>query len=196
MSKRDICFATNNRHKIKEIASLLGSDFSLLSLADIGCNEELKEEQETLQGNAEQKASYVFEEYQVNCFADDTGLEVKTLDGAPGVYSARYAGLQRSDEDNMSLLLKNLENAHDRSAQFRTVICLIINGEKHFFEGVAEGRIHTEKLGAEGFGYDPLFIPDGYDRSFAQMSLEEKNSLSHRGKAVRKLVDFLKSNFH
>ncbi|WMN08073.1 non-canonical purine NTP diphosphatase [Marivirga arenosa] len=189
-----ICFATNNANKIKEVAQMLGDNFELLSLKDIGCNEELSEDQSTLEGNAQQKASYVYNNYNTNCFADDTGLEVESLNNEPGVFSARYAGPQRSDEDNMALLLQRLEKSSDRKARFRTVICAFINDEKHFFEGIVEGKIASSHSGDKGFGYDPIFIPDGYDQTFAQMSLEEKNKISHRSKAVRKLVDFLKTN--
>lgn len=174
---------------------MLAGEIKLLSLNDIGCSEELAEDQKTLQGNAEQKASYVAKKFGINCFADDTGLEVEALDGAPGVYSARYAGNQRSNEDNIKLLLQNLENANNRSAQFRTVICAIINNNTYFFEGIVKGTIATELTGTEGFGYDPVFIPDGYQKSFAQMSLAEKNEISHRGRAVRSFVEFLQTNF-
>lgn len=189
-----ICFATNNANKIKEVAQMLGDNFELLSLKDIGCNEELSEDQSTLEGNAQQKASYVYNNYNINCFADDTGLEVESLNNEPGVFSARYAGPQRSDEDNMALLLQRLEKSSNRKARFRTVICACIDNEKHFFEGIVEGKIASSYSGDKGFGYDPIFIPDGYDQTFAQMSLEEKNKISHRSKAVRKLVDFLKTN--
>lgn len=189
-----ICFATNNSNKIKEVAHLLGDGFQLLGLQDIGCNEELKEDQSTLQGNAQQKAAYVFDHYNINCFADDTGLEVEALNSEPGVFSARYAGLQRSDEDNMALLLKRLDSSPNRKARFRTVICAFIESQKYFFEGIVEGEIAKEHNGDKGFGYDPIFIPKGYSKTFAQMSLEEKNKISHRSIAVRKLVDFLKTN--
>lgn len=189
-----ICFATNNANKIREVSHLLGSDFHLLGLKDIGCNEELSEDQSTLEGNAQQKATYVFEKYNIDCFADDTGLEVEALNNEPGVFSARYAGPQRSDEDNMALLLERLGPSSNRSARFRTVICAFINNEKHFFEGIVEGEITKEHNGDKGFGYDPIFIPKGYSQTFAQMSLEEKNKISHRSIAVKKLVDFLQTN--
>ncbi len=192
---KEICFATNNSNKIREIEVMLDGMLKLESLNEIGCNEDLAEDQNTLEGNAEQKANYVATHYNVSCFADDTGLEVRALNGEPGVYSARYAGNQRSDEDNMKLLLEKLENVNDRSAQFRTVICLIIDNKKHFFEGIAEGTIAEEITGNKGFGYDPIFIPHGFKKSFAQMSLQEKNEISHRGKAVRSFVNFLKTNF-
>jgi XTP/dITP diphosphohydrolase len=187
-----ICFATNNPNKVQEIQQLLGEDFEILSLKDIGCEEELAETQDTLEGNSEQKARYVHEHYNVNCFADDTGLEVSALGGAPGVYSARYAGPQRSSEDNMRKLLAELKGKEDRSAQFRTVITLIVDGVQHQFEGIVRGQIAQQQSGEEGFGYDPLFVPEGYDISFAQMDMQEKNRISHRGRAVHKLVDFLK----
>lgn len=189
-----ICFATNNPNKIKEVAHLLGQDFQLVGLKDIGCNEELSEEQSTLEGNAQQKAEYVFRNYKISCFADDTGLEVEALDGEPGVYSARYAGSQRSDRDNMALLLERLSSLSNRKARFRTVICAFIEDQKYFFEGIVEGEIAEVHNGDKGFGYDPIFIPKGYSQTFAQMSLEEKNKISHRSIAVRKLVEFLKTN--
>jgi len=189
-----ICFATNNPNKIKEVAHLLGQDFQLVGLKDVGCNEELSEDQSTLEGNAQQKAEYVFRNYKISCFADDTGLEVEALNGEPGVYSARYAGSQRSDMDNMALLLERLSSLSNRKARFRTVICAFIEDQKHFFEGIVEGKIAKLHSGDQGFGYDPIFIPDGYSQTFAQMSLEEKNKISHRSIAVNKLVDFLKTN--
>ena len=188
-----ICFATNNAHKIQEVSQLLGNAFTLLSLADIGCQEELPENQDTLTGNSEEKASYVYQHYHINCFADDTGLEVDALDGKPGVYSARYAGQQRSSEDNMNLLLTELAPHANRAAQFRTVITLWLRDHMHQFEGVVRGRIAEQHSGQQGFGYDPVFIPEGYDHSFAEMTMEEKSKISHRGRAVRKLVEFLKS---
>ncbi|MGB3852760.1 MAG: RdgB/HAM1 family non-canonical purine NTP pyrophosphatase [Tunicatimonas sp.] len=187
----DICFATNNAHKVQEINQLLGPPFRVLSLADIGCTEELPETQDTLAGNSQQKATFVYQRYGVNCFADDTGLEVDALEGRPGVHSAHYAGPQRSSADNMQLLLRELEGESDRSAQFRTVITLWLNEEMHQFEGAVQGTIATERLGEQGFGYDPIFIPEGHSRSFARMSAAEKNELSHRGRAVRQLVQFL-----
>lgn len=190
-----LCFATNNLHKIQEIESMLQGKIQLLSLKDIGCTEELAEDKETLQGNAEQKAAYVAHKYKVNCFADDTGLEVLALNGSPGVYSARYAGIQRSNTDNINLLLKNLEGIEGRSAQFRTVICAIIDGNTHYFEGIVKGKIAKELSGEAGFGYDAVFVPDGHEKTFAEMSMIDKNEISHRGKAVRKFVVFLKETF-
>jgi XTP/dITP diphosphohydrolase len=169
----------------------LGDSFELLSLNDIHCKEELPETGNTLEANSLQKAKYLYDNYQVDCFADDTGLEVHALGGEPGVYSARYAGLQRSHADNVNLLLKNLVDKPDRSARFRTVITLIQNGNITQFEGIVNGKIIEDLRGTEGFGYDPIFIPEGYDRTFAQMSLMEKGEISHRGKAFEKLVTYL-----
>jgi len=189
-----LCFATNNEHKLQEVRAHLGPDFSLVGLAEIGCREELPEEQTTLEGNSCQKAEYVFKNFGVSCFADDTGLEVEALLGAPGVYSARYAGEQRNAEDNMRLLLKNLEGMENRKARFRTVITLMTSGLTRQFEGVVNGRIIYEKRGAGGFGYDPIFLPEGYDKTLAEMTMEEKNNISHRARAVNKLVEFLKAS--
>ncbi len=191
-----ICFATNNLHKLHEVIPLLGADFQVVSLADIGCTEELPENQSTLEGNSEEKAMYVYQRYQVACFADDTGLEVDALSGEPGVYSARYAGPQRNNEANIRLLLEKLSAKEDRSAQFRTVITLVLDEKKYQFEGVVRGTILREPSGRGGFGYDPVFVPDGYAQTFASMRLEEKNKISHRGKAIRKLVDFLQNQFN
>ena len=188
-----LCFATNNRHKVAEVSQMLEGKFELLTLQDIGCHEELAEDQETLEGNSRQKAEYVWQHYQVSCFADDTGLEVEALGGAPGVYSARYAGPQRSDSDNILLLLQNLVPHHNRRARFRTCITLILDGQQHQFEGIVEGAISEKWQGNKGFGYDPVFVPDGHTRTFAEMSAEEKNAISHRGRAVRRLVAFLKA---
>jgi len=190
-----ICFATNNENKINEVKQLLGEQVQLLSLNDIGCTEELAEDQTTLEGNAKQKAEYVYKKFNVNCFADDTGLEVFSLNNEPGVYSARYAGPQRSNEDNINLLLKNLSFKDDRSAQFRTVISAFINNQEYSFEGKVKGTITTEKTGVEGFGYDPIFKPDEFDDTFAEMTITQKNEISHRGRAVAKFVEFLKTNF-
>lgn len=187
-----LCFATNNKHKIKEIAALLGNTYRLLSLEDIGCEVELPEDQDTLEGNSLQKARYVYDHFQVDCFADDTGLEVAALDGAPGIFSARYAGPAKDPKANMALLLKNLADQSDRSAQFRTVITLIIDGKQVQFEGIVKGKITHHHRGDEGFGYDPIFIPEGYSKTFAEMSQDEKNRISHRGLAIQKLVKYLK----
>lgn len=187
-----LCFATNNKNKLAELQKLLGNQFDLVSLQDIGCDEELAETQDTLEGNSLQKAQYVWDNYQINCFADDTGLEIEALNGAPGVYSARYAGTGKA-EDNMNLLLKSLENKTNRNAQFRTVVTLIEGGEISQFEGIAKGSIRTEKSGIDGFGYDPIFEPLDYNITFAEMDMVEKNQISHRGKAVQKLVNYLKN---
>lgn len=187
-----ICFATNNLHKLEEVRSVLGSDFRVLSLDEIACREELPETGNTLEANAHQKAEHVFKNYAQTCFADDTGLEVEALNNAPGVYSARYAGPQRSSEDNIDLLLKSLINKENRKARFRTVICWVSEKETHYFEGMVEGEIIKERKGTKGFGYDPVFVPTGYNKTFAEMTMEEKNALSHRSRAVSKLVKFLK----
>ena len=188
-----ICFATNNPHKLEEVRNKVASlPISINSLADIGCAEELPETQDTIPGNSLQKAMYVFTHYGVPCFADDTGLEVDALNGEPGVYSARYAGPQRSSNDNINLLLKNLEGRATRAAQFRTVITLVgLGSEPTIFEGVVRGEIGTGLRGSSGFGYDPVFIPQGQLRTFAEMTLTEKNQLSHRAIAVSKLITFL-----
>ena len=188
----DICFATNNEHKLEEIRAILGSKFKILSLEEIGCNEELPEERDTLEGNSLQKAEYVFQKYKVACFADDTGLEVEALRGAPGVYSARYAGDQRNSEHNIDLLLKNLEGKGNRKATFRTVITLIQPSVLHQFEGIVEGSILEDRKGKGGFGYDPVFLPKGFSKTLSEMSMEEKNQISHRARAMEKLVEFLK----
>jgi len=186
-----ICFATNNHKKIEEVKAALGDQIEIVSLEAIGCLEELPETGDTLEHNAFQKARYVKEHYGVDCFADDTGLEVNSLNGEPGVYSGRYAGEPRSDERNMDKLLKTLNHQDDRSARFRTVIALILDGNEYQFEGVATGEILTQRTGDGGFGYDPIFRPDGFTRSFAQLTMLEKNQISHRGKAVQSLIDFL-----
>lgn len=186
-----ICFATNNPKKIEEVKAALGNQFEILSLAEIGCREELPETGNTLEHNAFQKARFVKDKYGVDCFADDTGLEVKSLGGEPGVYSGRYAGEPRSDDRNMDKLLTSLEALADRSAQFRTVIALLLGEKEYQFEGIASGEILFERTGEGGFGYDPIFRPSGYEKSFAQLSLQEKNQISHRGKAIQQLIDFL-----
>ncbi|QDA60860.1 RdgB/HAM1 family non-canonical purine NTP pyrophosphatase [Hymenobacter jejuensis] len=187
-----ICFATNNEHKLTEVRPLLPAFIELVSLRDIGCEEELPETRDTLAGNARQKAEYVWEHYGVSCFADDTGLEVNALHGEPGVYSARYAGPQRSAADNVTKLLHELGTASDRSAQFRTVIALILpSGEVHEFAGEVRGSITDTRQGKDGFGYDPVFRPEGHDATFAEMTLAQKNTMSHRARAVQQLVAFL-----
>ena len=188
----EIIFATNNAHKLSEVQALLGDKFHLVTLRDCGITEDIPETADTLEGNASQKSHYLHDRVGKNCFADDTGLEVEALGGAPGVRSARYATDGHDFEANNRLLLKNLEGVTNRKARFRTVISLILDGEEHLFEGIVEGRITESAAGCGGFGYDPLFIPDGYDCTFAEMSAEEKNAISHRGRAVQKLVEFLK----
>ncbi len=188
-----LVFATNNAHKLEEVRQILGDRFEVLSLSDINCHDDIPETGDTFQDNALQKARYVKEHYGYDCFADDTGLEVKAVGGAPGVHSARYAG-DHDSEANMTKLLQELEKKQDRSAQFRTVVALILNGQEVLFEGIVTGRIATERhYGESGFGYDPLFIPDGFTETFSQMSPESKNQVSHRGRAVRKLADYLKT---
>lgn len=188
----ELVFATNNKHKLGELQAILGKRFKLLSLNEIGCNEEIPEEQETLEGNAAQKAFFVFNKFGYNCFADDTGLEIEALNGEPGVYSARYAGEEKSAEANMDKVLGKLSKIKNRNARFRTVISLVIDGLEKQFEGIVEGEILHDKKGGSGFGYDPIFQPKGFTQSFAEMNLSDKNKISHRGKAVEKLVDYLK----
>jgi len=189
-----LVFATNNPNKLSELQALVPEGIEILSLKEINCNEELPETNPTLEGNALQKAQYVYQNYGFNCFADDTGLEIEALGGAPGVYSARYAGEDCKAEDNMQKVLTKLENEDNRNAKFRTVIALIIKGEENLFEGECSGNITKTKSGAEGFGYDPIFTPEGYELTFAEMSKQEKGAISHRGKAVEKLVDYLTTN--
>ena len=184
-------FASNNPNKIKEIQLLLPKEITILSLKDIDCLEEIPETAPTIEGNAILKANYVTKKYGYSCFADDTGLEVEALNGEPGVYSARYAGEQKNADANMNKLLTNLADKENRKAQFKTVICLNLNGNQHVFEGIIKGEIINEKRGSEGFGYDPIFIPNGYDKTFAEMPIAEKSKISHRGLAVEKLVAFL-----
>ena len=184
-----LVFASSNKNKISEIQSMLPETIQILSLEDIGCFEEIPETADTIKGNAILKANYVTSKYGYDCFADDTGLEVAALNGEPGVFSARYAGEQRNSDDNMNKLLDNLSN---RKAQFKTVIALNINGKQELFTGIAEGEITLDKIGSKGFGYDPIFQPLGYKETFAQLSLEIKNEISHRGKATQKLINFLK----
>jgi XTP/dITP diphosphohydrolase len=187
-----LCFASNNEHKLAEVRQILDGQYEILSLQDIGCHEELPEEQATLEGNSHQKANFVWQHYNINCFADDTGLEVTSLNNEPGVYSARYAGPQRNNQDNMQLLLEKLAGKPNRRAQFRTSITLILDGQVHQFNGIVSGTIADVPSGEKGFGYDPIFIPDGFNQTFAQMSAEQKNSISHRGQALQELATFLK----
>ena len=188
-----LVFATNNKHKLSEMSSILGDKIELLSLKDINCDVDIPETADTLEGNAILKSEFIYNNYNINCFADDTGLEVEALNGEPGVYSARYAeGESHDSMANMKKLLSKLENVENRSAQFRTVISLILDGKKYVFEGIVKGRISKERKGDKGFGYDPIFIPEGYDNSFAELGEDVKNKISHRAKAVEKLIDFLK----
>ncbi|MCL4116835.1 UNVERIFIED_CONTAM: hypothetical protein GTU68_000626 [Idotea baltica] len=188
-----LVFATNNLNKLKEVQALIPSHIKLLSLKDIDCNEDIPETQNTIEGNAKQKADYIKNKYAFDCFADDTGLEVDALNGEPGVYSARYAGLQKDANDNMNLLLENLKDENNRKAQFKTVVALHFNGEIINFTGICEGQITVSKSGEKGFGYDPIFQPHGFKETFAEMDLELKNSIGHRGKAIAQLVQYLNS---
>lgn len=190
-----LVFATNNRHKLDEVRAIVGDKVEVLSLNDIGCHDDIPETADTLQGNALIKARYIYEKFGVDCFADDTGLEVEALDGAPGVYSARYAGEECDSEANMQKLLQNLTGKSNRNAQFRTVIALIIKGEEKLFNGIVKGTITEEKRGDSGFGYDPVFVPEGFSESFAQMSGDMKNSISHRYRATQELSNYLKENY-
>jgi XTP/dITP diphosphohydrolase len=185
-----LVFASNNKNKIKEIQLLVPQSIQVLSLEDIGCFEEIPETADTIEGNAIQKANYITEKYGYNCFADDTGLEVVALNGEPGVYSARYAGEQKDATDNMDKLLTNLKDKSNRTAQFKTVIALNLNGNQTQFTGIIKGKIIEEKLGTNGFGYDPIFVADGYTKTFAELTIEEKSTISHRGLAVKQLVAF------
>ena len=187
-----LVFASNNKNKIKEIQLLVPKSIKVLSLEDIGCFEEIPETEDTIEGNAIQKANYVTEKYGYNCFADDTGLEVEALNGEPGVYSARYAGEQKDATDNMDKLLNNLKGISNRNAQFKTVIALNLNGNQSLFTGIIKGKIIEEKIGSNGFGYDPIFVAEGYSQTFAELTIGEKSVISHRGLAVKQLVDFLK----
>ncbi len=188
-----LVFATNNLNKIKEVQALIPEHITLLSLKDIDCHEDIPETQDTIEGNAIQKAEYIKQHFGYDCFADDTGLEVDALNGEPGVYSARYAGEQRDSNDNMNKLLDNLKNKTNRQAQFKTVIALYLNDKLHTFTGICKGEITTEKHGEKGFGYDPIFKPEGHIETFAELDLSIKNSISHRGNAVSQLVKFLNS---
>ena len=197
-----IVFATNNQHKLSEVRQILGDSIEVLSLNDIGCHEDIPETGTTLEANAQQKAQYIYDHYHIDCFADDTGLEVDALGGAPGVYSARYAAIRcaatssqpidHDSEANMTRLLNELGENNNRKARFRTVIALIQQGELHEFEGIVNGQIIRERRGGEGFGYDPIFQPDGYDQTFAELGTEVKNQISHRARATKKLCEFLK----
>ncbi len=188
---RKLVFATDNPNKVREVNELLDNRFKITSKKEIGCLEEIPETQPTIRGNALQKAMYLYDRYKVDCFAEDSGLEVDMLDGRPGVYSARYAGAARSDQANMEKVLKEMENIADRSAQFKTVIALIIDGQARLYEGIVRGKLAKKPKGDKGFGYDPIFIPDELDTTFACISPKQKNEISHRGKAVRQLISFL-----
>lgn len=189
----ELVFATNNQHKIEELQEMLDKNIKLLSLKDIGCYEEIPEEQDTLEGNASQKSFYVYNKFGYNCFADDTGLEIEALNGEPGVYSARYAGEEKSAQANMDKVLHKLAKIKNRNARFRTVISLVIEGSEELFEGIVEGEILAVKRGGSGFGYDPIFQPNGFEQTFAEMNLTDKNKISHRGRAVEKLISHLKN---
>lgn len=186
-----LVFATHNLNKLKEIQLLMPAEIQLLSLSDIGCTEEIPETSGSIEGNALQKAKYIFENYEYSCFADDTGLEVEALNGAPGVYSARYAGKAKNDEANLKKLLAELKEQKNRKARFKTVIALILNEKELLFTGICNGSITNEKRGEHGFGYDPVFQPENFSKTFAEMNLKQKSELSHRGKAVKKLIGYL-----
>ena len=192
MNKEQLIFATGNPHKVRETGAILADFMTVVSMRDIGATEDIPETAPTLEGCALQKARYLAENYEVNCFSEDTGLEVDALDGAPGVITARYAGPEKDATANMQLLLKNLAGKENRGAQFRTVIALILQGEEHLFEGIVRGRIAYQKTGDGGFGYDPVFIPEGYEQTFAELPTSVKNGISHRSRALAKLVNFLK----
>ncbi len=189
----ELIFATHNKNKVIEVKSLINQNINLLNLSDINFTEDIKETATTLEGNALMKAHTIFKKTNFNCFADDTGLLVDALNGEPGVYSARYAGEQKNDEDNITKLLSNLNGVDNRKAQFKTVLALIINGKEYLFEGIMHGTITYEKIGTNGFGYDSIFIPKGYSKTFAELTLEEKSKISHRALALNKMIDFINS---
>lgn len=189
--KKKLVFATNNAHKLQEVSAILGDEVQLLSLNDVDCTDDIPETADTLEGNALMKARYIHERYHCDCFADDTGLEVEALNGAPGVYSARYAGVAHDSEGNMKKLLAKLQGKENRKARFRTVIALILDNKEYLFEGIVDGEIIKEKRGGSGFGYDPVFIPEGETETFAELGEEKKNQISHRARAVSKLSKFL-----
>lgn len=186
----EICFVTGNKNKLREVQNLL-TNYKIVSLDDLNFSEDIAETENTIQGNAELKASFIYNKYNIDCFSDDTGLFIDCLDGLPGVKSARYAGENCNSEENINLVLKNLKNKSDRNASFKTAICLILNNTRYFFEGVINGKITEEKVGNGGFGYDPIFVPEGFDKTFSELTINEKNAISHRGIAVNKLVNFL-----
>lgn len=186
----EICFVTGNKNKLREVQNLL-TNYKIVSLDDLNFSEDIAETENTIQGNAELKASFIYNKYNIDCFSDDTGLFIDSLGGLPGVKSARYAGENCNSEENINLVLKNLKDKSDRNASFKTVICLILNNIRYFFEGVINGKITEEKVGNGGFGYDPIFVPEGFNKTFSELTLNEKNAISHRGIAVNKLVNFL-----
>ncbi len=192
---KKIVFATGNNNKLEEVRKILGARFEIVSLKDIDVHEDIPETGVTLEENASLKSHYVFDRFQMDCFADDTGLEVDALNGAPGVYSARYAGEHVTYDDNVNKLLSELNGVKNRAARFRTVISLLLDGEEYFFDGTVEGHIIDHKRGSGGFGYDPVFVPDGFDKTFSEMAPETKNAISHRGRAIRKFAEFLRSNY-
>jgi XTP/dITP diphosphohydrolase len=189
-----LVFATQNQHKAAEIQALLPSEFEVLTLNDIDITEDIPETADTLEGNASQKSHYILQHYAMDCFSDDTGLEIKAINNEPGVYSARYAGPSKNADENMNKVLDKLAGKSDRSAQFRTVISLILEGKEHIFEGIVKGTIISEKRGTDGFGYDPIFVPEGQNKTFAELSLDEKNTMSHRARAFEKMIHFLKND--
>lgn len=189
----ELVFASQNQNKVKEIQGLLPDHVSVKSLKDIACFDDIPEEEPTLEGNALQKAKYIYDKFGVNCFADDTGLEIEALDGAPGVYSARFSGPERNDDNNIDLVLEKLASQVNRNARFRTVIALILDGKEYLFEGIVRGEIRKERKGTEGFGYDPIFEPEQFGKTFAEMSLDQKNERSHRSRAINRVSDFLRS---
>lgn len=191
--KRKLVFATNNAHKLEEVSHILSHQIELLSLRDIACDTDIPETADTLEGNAHLKSEYIYNHYHMDCFADDTGLEIAALNNEPGVYSARYAGEDKNSQANMEKVLRLMKDKKDRSAQFRTAISLILDGKKYLFEGIIRGQITTEKRGEAGFGYDPIFMPEGYNQTFAELGSEVKNKISHRALAVDKLCEFLAS---
>lgn len=189
----ELVFASQNQNKVKEIQGLLPDHVSVKSLKDIACFDDIPEEEPTLEGNALQKAKYIYDKFGVNCFADDTGLEIEALDGAPGVYSARFSGPEKNDDNNIDLVLEKLASQVNRNARFRTVIALILDGKEYLFEGIVRGEIRKERKGTEGFGYDPIFEPEQFGKTFAEMSLDQKNERSHRSRAINRVSDFLRS---
>jgi XTP/dITP diphosphohydrolase len=187
----DLVFVTNNKFKLEEIQNIVGFKYRIMSLKDINCYDEIPETHMTIEENASEKSHYIYKRYELDCFADDTGLEIDALDGRPGVFSARYAGEGKDFDDNMNKVLSELQNISNRKARFRTVISLILDGNEYQFEGIVNGQILTRKIGGKGFGYDPIFQPDGFSKSFAQLTMKEKNKISHRGMAIQKMIEFL-----